>query len=173
MSNELSQASLLGSEFATAIATKSLGLGSVEKQPQEKYPAFRPVFWAETKYNPALGNTHICYEYDAQFGEMEKHWSRSGKKFSDEPRIGKPPLEDSGPTKPEELPKFCEKETKVFGRKRVIRPFTKAQNHVKPYNINLPYKPVKKTPSLFLFFFSLLFFSFFLLFSSLRFSFLP
>jgi hypothetical protein len=57
------------------------------EKPRAQYPPLKKVFFMESKYNPAISNTHICYEYDAQFKEMEKHWKRSGKKFSEEPKF--------------------------------------------------------------------------------------
>ena len=53
----------------------------VEKKQEKEYPSFRRTIFEDTTYIPALANTHICYEYDAQFKEMKSHWKKSGKKF--------------------------------------------------------------------------------------------
>lgn len=104
--------------------------------------AFKPAFFMEPKYNPAISNTHICYEYDAHFKDAEKDWSRSGKKFSDEPRLGMPPSSDQGPTKREELPQYCEKEQPIFGKTRQLRPFFRAQQYTRPVDrCTIPYRP--------------------------------
>ena len=148
-------ASLLGSEFAQFIAYKAFmgaeaqqktgvrkGRNSAAPPSPKKVDAFKPVFFMDSKYNPALQNTHICYEYDAHYKEMDKQWSRAGKKFSDEPRIGKPPASDQGPTKQAEFPQWCEKERVVFGRDRKLKPFARAQQYTRPVDrCTIPYKP--------------------------------
>lgn len=143
--------SALGSQFAYFISEKNRiaqegiknGMNVKVEKEQKQYPPFRKSVFMDTRYMPGLQYTHICYEFDAQFGEMEKHWSRAGKKFSDEPRIGKPRFSAAhGPRNPYEHPKFCEREQKVFGAVRKIRPFSSAQKYTRPLDrCTLPYKP--------------------------------
>ncbi len=49
---------------------------------------------------------------------------------------------DTGPLKPDNFPKFCEKPVKMFGRTREIRPFSRA-NHGFSFKFTKPYKPTK------------------------------
>ena len=143
--------SALGSQFAYFISEKNRiaqegiknGMNVKIEKEQKQYPPFRKSVFMDTRYMPGLQYTHICYEFDAQFGEMEKHWSRAGKKFSDEPRIGKPRFSAAhGPRNPYEHPKFCEREQRVFGAVRQIRPFSSAQRYTRPLDrCTLPYKP--------------------------------
>ena len=147
----LDEVSQLGEEFAQFVQQKafecslemSQGLNAPTKEPLKDYPAFRKSIFEDTKYIPALANTHLCYEYDAQFKEMNKHWSRAGKKFSDEPRLGKPPFSaNNGPKKPEEFPHFNEREVKVFGKERQILPFSTSKKYTAPHDrCTIPYKP--------------------------------
>ena len=85
LDDQVSAQSLYGQDFAVMI--KSISQGALAEKPRAQYPPLKKVFFMESKYNPAISNTHICYEYDAQFKEMEKHWRRSGKKFSEEPKF--------------------------------------------------------------------------------------
>lgn len=139
----MSQSSLLGSQFARTIAAISQGYDVNGTRAKKSYPPFKDLFWYDKRFNPALEYTHISYEYDAQFKEMEKHWSRAGKKFSDEPRIGKKSLYESpgGPNKKESYANFFELPTKVFPRARELRPFSRiSQAHL--YNsADVPQKP--------------------------------
>ena len=85
---------LVNDEFAKSIAEMSKASGrstpgSKAKKSPSRVKAFRPVHWDEPMYNPPIGNTHMSYEFDAQFSEMEKHWKKGGTKFSDEPRVPK------------------------------------------------------------------------------------
>lgn len=151
------KASLLGSEFAQFVAYKALmgteaqnkkglhkGRNHAALSPVKQVDAFKPVFFMDPKFNPAISNTHICYEYDSHYKEMEKQWSRAGKKFSDEPRIGKPPSSDQGPTKQLEFPLLCEREKGVFGHTRKLRPFARAQQYTRPIDrCSFVYKPTK------------------------------
>ncbi len=97
--NEVTDDFLLHDEFASTIASISQGKYK-DKYPsptnQMKYPAFKPSFWDDTKYNPAMAHGHICYGESAQILEITKHWQKSGKKFSDEPRSSKVGLEHPG-----------------------------------------------------------------------------
>lgn len=156
---EGSASSLLGSDFAKFVAFKAYmqqaGNGSpthgVRKgrtsslpSPNKKVDPFKPIFFMDPKYNPALNNTHICYEYDAHYQEMDRQWNRAGKKFSGEPRIGKPPSSDQGPTKREEFPQYCEKEKPVFGKVRQLKPFYRAQQYTRPIDrCTIPFRPTK------------------------------
>ena len=145
------EVSLAGSQFAQFILDKAkfeaaenaAGLNVPRKKEVKQYPAFRNTFFGDTRYTPALAYTHLCYEFDAQFGEMEKHWSRAGKKFSDEPARGKPQYSaENGPKKPVEWLKYAEKETRVYGAKRRIMPFSTSKKYTAPLDrCTLPYKP--------------------------------
>lgn len=130
--------SALGSDFALAIASIAQGIG---KESKKVYPPFKKAFFEETMYNPPIGNTHICYEYDAQFSEMDRRWAKPGKKFSEEPRIS--PLNTYGPIKNDDITNFFEKPKKIFGRRRAVgRPFEKAQQYSRNrHSANVPYKP--------------------------------
>lgn len=154
--------SLLGMQFAEFVALKAYATtthaqvgkpkGGARKgnnsgsqpSPIKHHEAFKPPFFMDPKYNPAISNTHLCYEYDAHYKDAENDWSRAGKKFSDEPRIGKPPSSDQGPMKWEELPQYCEKEQLIFGKKRQLRPFFRAQQYTRPVDrCTIPYRPTR------------------------------
>lgn len=154
--------SLLGSQFAQYVALKAYasahggggtspqqrglrkGRSTAPRSPIRPVDAFKQVFFMDPKHNPALSNTHICYEYDAHYKDAEKDWSRAGKKFSDEPRIGKPPSSDHGPFKREELPQYCEKEQHIFGKTRKLKPFSRAQQYTRPIDrCTIPYRPTQ------------------------------
>lgn len=152
-----SSSSILGSEFAQFVAYKAFMETEAQKRtgirkgrntsapvlPKQVDP-FKPVFFTDPKFNPAISNTHICYEYDAHYKEVEKQWNRAGKKFSDEPRIGKPPASDQGPTKQYEFPQWCEREHVMFGRQRKLKPFSRAQQYTRPVDrCTIPFKPTK------------------------------
>jgi hypothetical protein len=132
-----SMESALGSDFALAIASIAQG---IEKDSKKSYPPFKKSFIFETMYNPSIGNTHMCYEFDAQFNEMDKRWAKPGKKFSEEPRIS--PLNTYGPIKNDDIINCFEKPKKIFGRTREIgRPFEKAQQYARNrHSANVPYK---------------------------------
>jgi hypothetical protein len=146
-----SDVSLAGSQFASFILEKAkiqeaemaAGLNVPRKKEQKYYPPFRQTFFQDTRFLPALSYTHICYEFDAQFGEMDKHWKRAGKKFSDEPARGKPQYSaENGPRIPFEWPNYAEREQKVFGAKRKIMPFSTSKKYTAPLDrCTLPYKP--------------------------------
>jgi len=85
LDDHVSAQSIYGQDFAVMI--KSISQGMLADKPKAQYPPLKKVFFMESKYNPSIANTHICYEYDAQFKEMAKHWKRSGKKFSGEPKF--------------------------------------------------------------------------------------
>lgn len=146
-----SDTSLAGSQFATFILEKAkiqeaemaAGLNVPRKKEQKYYPPFRQTFFQDTRFLPALSYTHICYEFDAQLGEMDTHWKRAGKKFSDEPARGKPKFSaENGPKIPVEWPNFAEREQKVFGAKRKIMPFSISKKYTAPLDrCTLPYKP--------------------------------
>jgi len=86
-SSIMTESQFIGTQFAQTIA--SLATGQYKAKPKPKPAAFKKVFWDDPKYNPPLRNTHICYEYDAHFKEEKSHWRRSGKKFTNEPRLAK------------------------------------------------------------------------------------
>lgn len=128
--------------FARTVASKARGdwhslegseaTSRQSKKKKKKYPAFKPLFIEEPINNPSIANAHICYEYDAQYHESEKHWNGSGAAFSKQPRFEKPPEVPGGPSKPVEFPCFFEQPQKVFGRQRKIRPFARAQVYTRP-----------------------------------------
>jgi hypothetical protein len=144
-------ASIAGSQFAEFILNKAkvadaemaAGLNMPRKKEMKQYPPFRQTFFQDTRFLPALAYTHICYEFDAQFGEMDKHWSHAGKKFSDEPARGKPMYSaENGPKIPVEWPQFAENEKRVFGAKRKISPFSTSKRYTTPADrCTLPYRP--------------------------------
>ncbi len=146
-----SEISLAGSQFAqfifdkakTEAAENAAGLNVPRKKEAKYYPAFRNTFFRDERFTPALAYTHLCYEFDAQFGEMEKHWRRAGKKFSDEPARGKKQYSaENGPKKPVEWQKYAERESRVFGAKRKIMPFSTSKKYTAPLDrCTLPYKP--------------------------------
>ena len=152
-----STSSILGSEFAQFVAYKAFMETEAQKRTgirkgrntsapalPKRVDPFKPVFFTDPKFNPAISNTHICYEYDAHYKEVEKQWNRAGKKFSDEPRIGKPPASDQGPTKQYEFPQWCEREHVMFGRQRKLKPFSRAQQYTRPVDrCTIPFKPTK------------------------------
>lgn len=124
-----------GTEFAEVIQAISHGQNVYNNLSKVTYPPFKSLYWNETRYNPALKNTHISHEFDSQYNEMRKYWAKCGKKFSNEPRICTA-MDDNneknrtqhqqGPLKRDSYEKFYELPVKVFGRTRVIRPFSRA-----------------------------------------------
>jgi len=151
--SSLDEVSQLGEEFAQFVTQKafqcsmgmSQGLNSVVKKvdPQKSHPAFRKSIFDDVQMIPAMANTHICYEFDAQFKEMDAKWSKAGKKFSDEPRLGKPTHSGhNGPRRAYEYPKYNEREVKVFGTQRQERPFSTSKRYTMPHDrCTIPYKP--------------------------------
>jgi hypothetical protein len=151
--SSLDEVSQLGEEFAQFVQQKafecsmgmSQGLNSTTKKvdEQKKHAAFRKSIFEDIQMIPALANTHICYEFDAQFKEMDAKWSKPGKKFSDEPRIGKPTHSGhNGPRRALEYPKFAERDVKVFGTQRQERPFSTSKRYTMPHDrCTIPYKP--------------------------------
>ena len=140
--NSISDISILGTEFAqTMIAVNSgVDLGFLESKAE--YKAFKKSIFDDTAVIPALHYNHLpAYGIDAQVKESERAWSRAGKKFSDEPRIGKTGRETpGGPDKRDEFKFVFEKPIKVFGRNRVIAKPRKYERSLSRGAI-IPYKP--------------------------------
>jgi len=150
--SSLDEVSQLGEEFAQFVTQKafecsmgiSQGLNSTTKNldPQKSHAAFRKSIFEDIQMIPALANTHICHEFDAQFKEMDAKWSKPGKKFSDEPRLGKPTHSGhNGPRRAYEYPRYHEREVKVFGTVRQERPFSTSKRYTMPHErCTVPYK---------------------------------
>ena len=119
-----------GREFVDSVIAHA---GSDKSVPRKEYQAFRKMYWEEPIYNAALFNP-FKISYEQQFGEMAAHWSRSGKKFSDEPRISKGALFEApgGPTRPEEFAHISEKPIPYWGHERAIDPFRVARFTARP-----------------------------------------
>jgi hypothetical protein len=130
--------SYLDSQFAKAVAAKSVGQWETKKQ---LYEPFKPSYLHMPINNPAISNTHLCYEYDAQMKETEKYWAKHGRAFDKQPRFQdeKEKRKLVGPEKPSEFMYLFEKPQKVFGRTRVIRPFVR----VNMYNRNVEPTPAE------------------------------
>lgn len=135
----------IGEEFAHVIASISNGVLDHPKDTSPTSKPFKQVFWDDARHNPPLRNTHMCYEMDAQIKEGQRYWKKSGKKFSDEPRLAKIPMNDpnnEGPTKPEEFPNCFGKPSKVFDRTREVRPFSRARGYNKPIERDVSHVPL-------------------------------
>lgn len=117
-----------GRDFVDSIVSNT---SSEHKISKKEYPAFRKMFWENPLYNPPIANP-FKISYEQQFGEMAAHWSRAGKKFSDEPRLQTHDKDTVGPTKPEEFPHCSEKPVPYWGHERVIDPFRVARYTAKP-----------------------------------------
>ena len=112
-----------GSDHSNTIESTSKGVTKKAAcaQTKRKYPPTKTLFWEEQRYNPLLQTINIDHAYDAQHREQASHWSKSGKKFSEEPRFpkhmgkraGDGTLE-SGYLNPEEIPNFDEKQVNYF-----------------------------------------------------------
>lgn len=137
-------ASVFGREFARSVASQSVQTRSQSdisslsdrRKKKKEYPPFKQIFWDEPRYNPPIGNTHQSHEFDAQYNEINAHWKRSGKKFSDEPRIAKETFREApgGPDKPMEFPQCFEQPVKYWGRERYIHPLERAHMYTKPHD---------------------------------------
>jgi hypothetical protein len=139
-----SESAVIGSEFARVIASLANGNYSTLAPLKKKIPPFKKLFWDEEKYNPPLANTHITYEYDAHIKPTDRYWLRTGNKFSRDRRIARR-IDDAalkGPIKPIEFPQCMELSSKVYERKRLIRPFLKAHVYNKPIERYVPPKKV-------------------------------
>ncbi len=139
-----------GRIFADSVMSGSFTTKKTVK-PRKEYPEFRRMFWEEPIYNASIANPYRI-SYDQQFGEMQAHWSRAGKKFSDEPRIAKTDAfnRPGGPDKPEEFPKYSEKPLQYFGHVRQIDPLRVARETSKPIDRKVDFK--KLVSELFLYF---------------------
>ncbi len=130
-----SESSVMGMQFAKAIASIAVGqykdLAEVKKK-KKVFPPFKKIFYDEVRYNPPLGNTHMSYEYNAHYKEEERYWKRTGTKFSDDPKVGNYHLPDQGPKNPPEFPYCMERPVKVYGRSREVQPFATAHKYNKP-----------------------------------------
>lgn len=117
-----------GRDFVDSLVSN---VSSEHHVPKKEYAPFRKMFWENPLYNPPIGNP-FKISYEQQFGEMAAHWSRAGKKFSDEPRLADHTHENEGPTRPEEFPHFSEHPVTYWGHERVIDPFRVARYTAKP-----------------------------------------
>lgn len=138
---------LLCTQFSKAIASKSKG--DVEISRRVVYPAFKPLFIEDSKYNPSLSNTHMSYEYESYHKEQTEHWKKVGMSFQKDPRFSKEDKSPRGPTKPAEFTGIFEKPQKVFGRTRKIRPFARAHPYMKPFDRSAPVGVFQLMTSLF------------------------
>ena len=131
--SQLSQASLHGEDYAETIRSLALGGSKSEPSLQQnfEYPSFKKVFFMEPRYNPALDNTHMSYEMDAQIKEQEAAWAKGGKVFSGEPRFPKWYVQPTpgGFLKVEEIPKVSEKPVLYYPRNGEVRPFQRVFKH--------------------------------------------
>eukprot|EP01038_Epipyxis_sp_PR26KG_P007037 gene7037-9609_t len=131
-----------GSEFARTIAALALGKYETIEKKKEKPLPVKKIFWDEVRYNPPLGNTHICNEHDAHEIEQLKYWKRLGTKFNFDQRLATHITETGlrGPKKPQEFPHSLEAPVQVFERKRVVYPFDVAKQYQKPVERIVPSK---------------------------------
>jgi hypothetical protein len=125
-----SEASILGSNFAFAIAAIATGnkdklLGTVQ-QPKSA-PAFRKIFWEEPQYNPSLNHGSTLAGYNAYLLEEEKHWKKTGAEFERKPREFGRVKSGGGPRKPEEFPYVFEKPHVAYERSGEVRPFSRVK----------------------------------------------
>lgn len=118
----INDTSILGNEFAQTMIAVNSGVDLSFLEPKAEYQSFKKSIFDDAACIPALRNNHIpAYGINAQIKESDRAWSRAGKKFSDEPRIGKTGRETpGGPDKREEFKYIFEKPVKVFGRKRIV-----------------------------------------------------
>ena len=126
-----SEASVLGKQFAQAIAMVANGNTDVLLHKKKEYPPCKKIFWEELRYNPSLANKNNNYAYDAYELEQTKYWSKAGKKFVGGLRIPLP-RNLTGPLLAEEYPHCFERPVSVFERTRDVRPFSRARKYNKP-----------------------------------------
>ena len=115
------------SNFARSIATMSRGS---LRQNKREYAPFKEGLWEKPHINPSFQNAHISSDYDCHERETKNHWEKAngqksvfqsgthteGKSF---PTIGSL----LGTTQPN----LTHDNVQVFGRKREIRPFSRAR----------------------------------------------
>jgi hypothetical protein len=120
-----------GEDFAHTISYISKGEFEPEKA---TYPRFKKSFWEESKYNPAIANTHQPpYAHNAHQKEETSHWKQKGNVMNLQVRFPEPrPQSETGPTKAAAYPRFFEKGDTYFGRKRELNPFATAKAYTKP-----------------------------------------
>jgi hypothetical protein len=113
-------------QFAKIIALMSRG--KLQKKPKE-YPAFKRPAIMESKFNPAIANTHIASAFDAHNTETEHHWKNcGGQRFGSEARHFEAPGRTEGPTgAARDIPHMTEQPVQVFGRHRIMDPFARAK----------------------------------------------
>jgi len=118
------EASILGSHFARAVATIAYGQfdEGLETRPKTTTSPFRKIFYEEPMNNPGLAQAHVSAAYDAHEIEEQKHWHNGGNSFASEKRkFTYPP--DQGPKKPIEFPYVFERPIVAYERKGTVRPF--------------------------------------------------
>jgi hypothetical protein len=126
--------SMESNQFARAVAT--MARGAVQHQRRE-YAPFKDGLWEVPVRNPAISNTHITSDYDTYAIETKNHWEKS--------KGSKAVFQSGSHTESKRLPSIetlilssgQNKETyakegrngivKVFGRTRVIQPFSRTK----------------------------------------------
>lgn len=122
---EETEASIIGSHFANAIAIIAMGKAETLKEKKKKPKSFRTIFYEEDRYNPPLNQAHITSAFEAHEVDDKLSWNKKGLTFKTGNREFKPPFGDKGPTHPEEYPLIFEKPIKTFGRTREVRPLSR------------------------------------------------
>lgn len=128
-----SEASVLGSHFAHAVA--AIATGHLEEFAPKPIPS-RKTYFQEPRYNPNLQYAHITSGFDAHYIEEAKHWHRRSVPFDHQPRITQVAprtAEDNGPRHAENYVHIFEQPVVSFGRNRMIRPQSRLKTaHTQP-----------------------------------------
>jgi hypothetical protein len=118
-----SEASVMGSYFATAVTAVALGHADVLLK--KKTPT-RKLYYEEKLFNPPIENSHIKAGFDAHVMEETLHWQHAAitipKAFRDT-QIQPRHRMDNGPKKPEEFPHIFESPITVQDHSGEYRPF--------------------------------------------------
>lgn len=122
-----SEASILGSHFAYAIAAIATGnKDKIANPTNSKVKPFRKIFYEDPLNNPSLSQASVTAGFDSYSVEEQIHWSQKGTVFPIARRkFGVPP--DVGPHKPVEFPFVFEKPIKAYERKGEVRPFSRVK----------------------------------------------
>lgn len=131
-----SEASVLGSCFATAVA--AIASGHKEELVAPKKLPTRKLYYDDKCLNPSIEFSHTPAALDAHFLEQDHHWKKAHVPLSREKRkykVSDWPEEDEGPKSPIEYPGICERTTTTFGRRRQVRPFSRVIKNLDKPNI--------------------------------------